>query len=155
MKKILFILLFSIYSYMLAAGLNSYTNIRFNFSAKYPNIFTDKLKSDNGDGITLTNKRKALKVLFYGRFNNANNSIKAEYKNNINNINKNNKKEITYSTQKKNWYILSGYDHTQNKIFYTKTFLVNDKFITYYIEYPSKDKQSYDNLITTINRNFK
>ncbi len=158
MKRLLLLLLLLVASTQIEASqLESYGNPRFGFFANYPvNLFTYQRESDNGDGITLTNKSKGLKVLFYGSFAVINDNIRDEYRSSIEYIQDDREKEITYKVLKRDWYVLSGYDYRKGKIFYQKTFMVDgDKFITYYIEYPIKDKKRYNKLIKTIDRNFK
>ncbi|SFV51625.1 hypothetical protein MNB_SV-6-1262 [hydrothermal vent metagenome] len=157
MKRLLLLLLLIVSTQIQASQLERYSNARFGFSAGYPaNLFTNARESDNGDGITLTNDSRGLKVLFYGSLAVVNDNIRDEYRSSIGYIEDDSEKEITYKVLKRNWYLLSGYDYKQRKIFYQKTFLVDgDKFITYHIEYPIKDKKRYNKLIKTVDRNFR
>jgi len=157
MKRLLLLLLFIVSTQIQASQLDSYSNARFGFFASYPaHLFTDKRESDNGDGITLTNDAKGLKVLFYGNLAVVNDNIRDEYRSSIGYIKDDREKEITYKVLKRDWYVISGYDYGQDRIFYRKSFMVDgDKFITYHIEYPIKEKKRYNKLIKIIDRNFK
>ena len=161
MKKLLLALV--ILTQAQAYNLESYYNARFDFYAKYPsNLFTYQRQSDNGDGITLKNKSKNLEIVFYGNLAVENYNIKDEYRSSIRYIQSDKNKEITYKRVKRNWFVLSGYDYLKRVIFYRKTFFLreegeysDERFVTYIIEYPIKDKKRYNNLVKVINNNFQ
>ena len=59
----------------------------------------------------------------------------------------------TYKRQKDNWFVVSGY--IGPKIFYQKTFLSNDMFKTFYIEYPESQRSIYDPILSRLGSSFK
>lgn len=122
-----------------------YTNPRFNYTIKYPLIFTNIIKSDNGDGCIFSKDSNTyLKV--YGMHNVLNRTIEEEF-------NKYKSRLPVYSLRKNNWFVISDYTE-DGHIFYLKTVLKNDVFITAYLQYPSDQKELYSKMITKIFNDF-
>lgn len=122
-----------------------YYNSRFNFTVKYPSFLGNITNSENGDGCMFSKDSNTyLKV--YGMHNVLNSTIEKEF-------NKYKSQSPIYSLQKNNWFVISDYTE-DGHIYYLKTVLRNDVFITGYIQYPSDQKDLYSKIITEIFKNF-
>ncbi len=142
--------------------LGFYKNTRFGFSGKYPKkLFTNESHSDNGDGVRLTNNDGTVGCSFYGSYNVLDSSIGKRYNEELISTKNSNGKEITYKVLRENWFATSGYDYTNRTIFYNKIFHTLDEssgvdiFTGFSLNYPIKDKQKYNKLVTTISENFE
>jgi hypothetical protein len=60
---------------------------------------------------------------------------------------------VTYKVLRGSWFVFSGSE--SNRIFYQKTLLRNDEFLTFSIEYDASQKSIYDPITATISRSFK
>ena len=67
---------------------------------------------------------------------------------------KNNKLDISYKTQKKNWFVISGINKENKKIVYWKRVLGETFISDLYIEYPSSSKDLIEPYIGTISKSF-
>lgn len=122
-----------------------YHNTRFNYVVKYPSFLSNITKSENGDGCIFSKDSNTfLKV--YGMHNILNKTIEEEY-------NKYKSKSPVYSRQKGNWFVVSDYTD-DGYIYYLKTVLRNDIFISAYIQYPLEEKELYSSIIAKTFNNF-
>jgi len=161
-KTILILLLTTLFSH--ALNLETYNNNRFLFSMDYPSaIFVNKKFPTNGDGIELTNNSKTLKLLLSGSYMVVSPTIEEEYEQRITWMKKEKQIELTYKVQKKNWFVLSGYNHGYNHknktIFYEKRYSYTDEkgillLVGYYFEYPIKEKEKCSKWIKIFNESF-
>lgn len=123
----------------------TYYNSRFDFTVKYPSILNNLTKSENGDGCIFSKDSNTfLKV--YGMHNVLNRTIEEEF-------NKYKSQSPVYSLKKNNWFVISDYTK-DGHIFYLKTVLRSDVFITAYLQYPSEQKELYSPMINEIFSNF-
>jgi hypothetical protein len=60
--------------------------------------------------------------------------------------------QITYKTQKGNWFVISG--KYFESIFYVKTVLKGDTFYTIYFEYHPSEKKQFDEIIKRATKSF-
>jgi len=159
MKKIILILLLTtLFTY--ALNLETYKNNRFLFSMDYPSdIFVNKKFPTNGDGVELTNKSKTLKLLLSGSYMVVSPTIEEKYAQRMIWMKKEKEIELTYKVQKKNCFVLSGYNHKNKTIFYEKRFSYTDDkgtlvVVGYYFEYPIKEKEKCNKWIKVFNESF-
>jgi TPR repeat protein len=133
--------------------LKYYTNERFGFTLAYPaKLFVTKRLSDNGDGITLQNDNRSLKLRAYGSF--YGDTIREIYHDQMKWAKEAGQK-VTYKVLSKNWFVLSGIDGRRNTIFYLKTYFRDGKSTSFRLDYPVEDKVKYNSLISVISKNFK
>ena len=136
--------------------LDTYFNNRFGFSVKYPSsLLTKKTYPENGDGVWLSNNEGTVTVIPSASYAIDINTAKQMYKNAISWKKENKAVEITYKRQKNNWYVLSGYDHSNNTIFYEKYYLINGISSGFSIVFLIKDKKKYNKLVNIIASSFK
>ena len=134
-------------------NLKQYNNKRFGFSLVYPvDLFVTEVLSDNGDGTTLYNDDRSLELRAYGSW--YGNSIRQIYRDEIKWAEESGKK-VTYKVLKKRWFVLSGIDNESQKIFYQKTFYKNGKSTSFRLEYPVRNKEKYNALVSMINKSFR
>jgi hypothetical protein len=138
------------------SNIDTYNNGRFGFSVQYPtNLLTKKTYPENGDGIWLSNDDGTVEVTPSAGFALNTSNTKQMYKEAIDWKQENKAMEITYKRQKNNWYVLSGYDHSSNKIFYEKYYLNNGVRSGFSILFPKNEKKKYEKLVDIIAKNFK
>lgn len=126
----------------------TYTNPRFGYSLAYPSFLTPQPESINGDGRTFSNGNNE-EITVYASYNVLESSIqdiKQMYESSF-------EGSIDYSTQKSNWFVLSGVNSKGN-VFYMKTILDNDVEYTVQITYPKNKKDSYDEIVDKVINNF-
>jgi len=132
--------------------LASYTNSRFGFTLYYPrDIFISKRLSDNGDGITLYGSDRNLELRAYG--SSYGDSIRSIYHDEVKWARESGK-NITYKVLKRDWFVISGYENGGKMIFYKKTYFRGEDSVSFRLIYPTAKKDRYNNLVSTINRNF-
>jgi len=137
-------------------NIDTYNNGRFGFSLQYPtNLLTKKKYPENGDGVWLSNDDGTVEVTPSAAFELSTSNAKQMYKEAIGWKQKNSTMEITYKRQKNNWYVLSGYDHSENKIFYEKYYLKNGVRSGFTIVFPKNEKKKYEKLVDIIAKNFR
>ncbi len=135
--------------------IDTYRNGRFGFSLMYPSlILTKKTYPENGDGVWLSNEDGTVQVTPSAAFAFNTSNGKQMYKEALSWKKQDSNIEITYKRQKNNWYVLSGYDHSANTIFYEKYYLVNGVRSGFSIIFPTSEKKKYEKLVTIIAKNF-
>jgi len=128
---------------------DSYTNPRFGFSIMYPTFLSPQPESENGDGRVFSNGKNEEMSVFASN-NVLDQSIEDLYQA-CQNINEG---TITYSTQKDNWFVVSG-TNLENNYFYRKTILTDDVEYTVTMSYPKDKKQQYDEIVEKVAESFK
>lgn len=126
-------------------ALEKYYNSRFGYSTLYPSSFSNIRESENGDGCRFS-KDDHTYLITYGMYNVSNETINDKY-------NERKSKSPVYCRLKDNWFIIS--DYTENgDIFYLKTVLKDEVFVTAELHYPSNEKEFYSKLIPKIFADF-
>ena len=144
-KLLLLILLFTIlqaqepneYKY------KQYCNARFDYCVLYPTSFGMRPPSYNDDGRKFYDNF-GLELLVYGGYNVLDKTLLQEMEEEFT--------KITYSQQKANWYVLSGYK--DDKIIYMKTYLKYGIFHHLSITYPASEKGDYNLLVKEVSKSF-
>ena len=127
-----------------------YENGRFGYSASYPSCFRMEMESENGDGMRLS-MGHGISMNIYGFYNVNEKTIRDLFEEDRGNA--------TYSVQKKNWYVVSGFLH-DDMIFWKKVVLMNnfedmEVFVTLNITFPGRLKDAVKSLIEYENKHFK
>lgn len=125
--------------------LKRYYNSRFGYSILYPSSFSNLRESDNSDGCRFSKDNHSY-LSVSGMYNGLNETIEDKY-------NKYKAKSPVYSRLKGNWFVVS--DYTENgDIYYLKTVLKDDIFMTAILYYPESEKEFYSKIIPKIFTNF-
>lgn len=125
--------------------LKRYYNSRFGYSILYPSSFSNLRESDNSDGCRFS-KDNHTYLSVSGMYNGLNETIEDKY-------NEYKAKSPVYSKLKGNWFVVS--DYTENgDIYYLKTVLKDDIFMTAILYYPNSEKDFYSKIIPKIFTNF-
>lgn len=138
-----------------AEPFQTYANPRFNYSIEYPSrLLIPRGDAPKGDGQIFASEDLQAQMIIYGTPNVAEQSIKDLFQQEARDvITPKISKRVTYKRQKDNWFVISGY--IGPKIFYQKTFLSNDMFKTFYIEYPEDQRGIYDPILSRLGKSFK
>lgn len=124
-----------------------YCNERYGFCVNYPSNFKKERPPDNGDGQRF-NDGKGFLMIVSGINNGLDDNLKTEMASQSKDFDK-----ITYQTYKNNWFVLSGYKGSN--ILYLKTYVGRSSINHLYIQFPSSQKNEYDNIVTKISKSFK
>lgn len=137
-------------------NLQTYSNARYGFSIQYPaDLLTEKTYPENGDGIWLRDRSGSVELIPSASLNINASSIKQIYRDAIKWKEDDKDIEITYKVQKKNWYVLSGYNYRKSSIFYIKYYSTGDILSGFTISYPIRDKRKYNQLINILSKSFR
>ena len=122
----------------------TYCNGRLAYSIQYPkNLLFPQNEPANGDGIKIMSKDAEAILHLYGRNNSLNDSLLDLFlSESSGGTSKNPKKVVTYKVLKEDWFVVSGFD--SGKVFYTKTFLLNEQFKTFHFSYPESQRKIFD-----------
>jgi hypothetical protein len=123
-----------------------YKNSKYEYSICYPkDIFVPQGESDAGDGqVFLSKDGSELRV--YASYNVLDETISEDFQRTTSE----DKDNITYKLIKHDWYVVSGNDH--DKVFYQKTLLNGDEFISFRITYASLLANIYGDIINHLNK---
>ncbi len=126
------------------ASYKTYSNGRFGFSLSYPDIYTKKTESDNGDGISMESSDKLHTLKIWGGNNVSNSSgvdLMAMAKNRVS--------HIIHEYADDHGYILEygGGDDTPI-IFNEVGCVAGDQQLGFIISYPEKEKEIYREIVT-------
>jgi hypothetical protein len=127
----------------------TYSNARFGYSISYPSdLLEPQGEATNGDGQKFIAKDSSAEMLVYGRYKlDSNDTLKKMYNETIADSG-----NASYKVFKSNWFVVSG--KKGDKIYYKKTMLSRDKFLTFEIEYDEAKRSTYDNITTRIVKSF-
>lgn len=150
-------LLFLLFAPTLSAAepFQTYVNPRFNYSIEYPSrLLIPRGDAPKGDGQIFASEDLQAQMIIYGTPNVAEQSIKDLFEQEARDVvTPKISKRVTYKRLKDDWFVISGY--IGPKIFYQKTFLSNDMFKTFYIEYPENQRGIYDPILSRLGKSFK
>ena len=122
----------------------TYSNARFGFSLSYPDIYTKKTESDNGDGISMESSDKLHTLKIWGGYN-VNNSSGVD----LMNMAKKRVSHIIHEYADDHVYKLEygGGDDTPI-IFNEVSCVTGDQLFGFIISYPEKEKGGYADIVT-------
>lgn len=154
-RYLLFLLMLACSIVVAAETFQTYVNPRFNYSIDYPaKLLLPKGEAPNGDGQIFASADLQAQMIIYGTHNVLEQTIQDLFKKESQDASSQQiTKKVTYKRQKDNWFVVSGY--IGPKIFYQKTFLSNDMFKTFYIEYPVSQRSIYDPILSRLGSSFK
>lgn len=154
-RYLLYLLMLAAPMVSAAETFQTYANPRFNYSIDYPpKLLLPKGDAPNGDGRIFASADLQAQMIIYGTHNVLEQTIQDLFKKESQDASSQQiTKKVTYKRQKDNWFVVSGY--IGPKIFYQKTFLSNDMFKTFYIEYPQNQRQRYDPILSRLGSSFK
>lgn len=134
-------------------GYVTYYNARFSYSIAYPaRVLIPQGEPANGDGQKFLSKDGRAEMLVYGSNNALNQTLRDAYQEELSSA-AHPQRRVTYQVIKADWFVVSG---TENgRVFYQKTFLRDDAFKTFRIEYDESQKGTFDAITTTIARSFR
>jgi len=128
-----------------------YMNERYGYSICYPeNLFAPQGESVSGDGQVFLAQDGA-KMRVYADYNISNKSIQDAFKEAISD--QKSKGVVTFKSQQSNWYIVSGKGN--GNIFYQKTILEGEEFISFRAVYPESASAIYGGIVTAMNQCLK
>jgi hypothetical protein len=128
----------------------TYYNRSRGYKIDYPSFLTMGSGSENADGRTFYSNGRAIQLEVWSRYSEE--SIKNLYYGDLNN----DRYTITYKTLQSSWYVVSGVNLNNGKIFYKKVYYsINESEVRNMIlEYPSTRKSQIDPLISRIQKSF-
>lgn len=130
-----------------------YTNARFGYRINYPeDMLLPQGESDNGDGQRFISVDGDIEMTVSGINNVLNNTLMTQYKQDILEKDRLNK-TVAYQVIKKDFYVISG--QIKNIIYYQKTMLKDDIFMTLYITYPANQRSKIDPIVSEISKSFR
>lgn len=124
-----------------------YCNERYGFCIDYPESLQKDPPPVNGDGRGF-HDRHGFSMTVSGSNNSLEESLTSEMESQAGDFDR-----ITYRTQKKNWFVLSGYRGAE--ILYRKTYVGEGSLNHLYIEYPAQKRKEYDAVVTRISSSFE
>ena len=133
----------------------NYANVRFPFTIPYPKgLLIPGEESDNGDGLAFTSP-DGQTVMTASGINNANDdTLQSEYRDELKGASKSGQpRHVTFKAIKKNWFVVSGTEG--DKVFYQKTYLSDDQFMSFRIHYPASQRAKWDPIVAHISKQFK
>jgi len=128
-------------------GFAQYCNDRYGFCVDYPSSLTMDPPPANGDGRRFHDPNGFL-LIVSGINNVLDDTVETEMKSQSKDIEK-----ITYRSEGKNWFVLSGYKGSD--VVYLKTYVGEGAVNHLYIKYPAQKKADYTETVTIISRSFK
>ncbi|MEM6803491.1 MAG: hypothetical protein AAF696_18940 [Bacteroidota bacterium] len=130
----------------------TYENQRFEYCLDIPiNIFEAQKPPENGDGRRFLSTYGDCLLLCYGGHTLGNN-LQDEMYLQLEGDHRGREQSITYKRISKDFFILSGY--VDDRIFYHRTHLENEMYKTFYLEYPQKEKERFDKIISHMVQHF-
>lgn len=157
MRHYLLLLIASLFASSLLAGDGDekYVNVRFGYSIAYPaDILHPQGESDNGDGQKFLSEDGSALLLVYGANNVLEQSLEALYQEALQGGGEENPdRVVTYRTMKKDWFVVSGRE--AGNIFYQKTMMNGDQYVSFILEYPESQKAAYDPIVGTLAKSFR
>lgn len=137
----------------------TYNNNTYNYSVDYPvDLLIPQGESGSGDGQVFKSKDEKCTLWVYRDFrdnvSDSSYTIETAYKEDAQPDHPDHpKREITYKTSGKNFYVISGTEG--NKVFYQKTIMKKEQLITCLLEYKKSEKTKYDPVTEHISRSFR
>lgn len=132
-----------------------YLNARFSYEVLYADgLLIPQGEADNGDGQRFLSRDRDVELRVWGSHNVFDETLESRYLNDSERDDKENSEFlVTYKRRSGNWFVVSGVKDDQ--VFYQKTLLMNNVFLTYYIVYPFAQKQMWDTINANMSKSFK
>lgn len=124
-----------------------YNNERYGFSIEYPDIFSDYMLPENGDGIIFSNNEAGVQLTISGSNNVLDDTAEGLFSKEVNTLS-----NVNYQFQKDNFYVISW---CEGETMYYKNVVVGPGSMnTFLISYPSSDEAYYDAIVTHLYETF-
>jgi len=135
-------------------ALADYCNNRYAYCLSYPkDLMLPQPESGNGDGRIFTDKsgKEVLRVYGTSALDMDGNptTLKAQYQSELQQAGR----KITYKTEGKGFYVISGYEN--GHLFYQKTISNSEGFCYAILTYSEHERSTYDPLCAQLFRSFK
>lgn len=117
-----------------------YVNNRFHFSVTVPDDFVAQPDPENGDGRTF--RRGNSQIIAYAGYAGSFDEVLAF----------GGSDSDTYNAHKDNWAVWSGVE--DGKVYYKKTVFKNGVAFSLFFEYPEKEKNEFDSIISLADRSW-
>lgn len=129
----------------------TYYNRSRGYKIDYPAFLTMGPASENADGRSFYTSGRMVELNVWSSYTNE--SINSLFNDDLNESNY----TITYKSYKSSWYVISGVNRANGKIFYKKVYYSNTEgeVRTMILEYPAARKSLIDPLISRIQQSFK
>lgn len=129
----------------------TYYNNSRGYKIDYPAFLTAGPVADNGDGRRFYTSGRVIELAVWSSY--TDNSINSLYNDDLYDTNY----TITYKSYKSSWYVISGVNRANGKIFYKKVYYSSNEgeVRTMILEYPAQRKSQIDPLISRIQQSFK
>jgi len=134
-------------------ALADYCNNRYAYCLSYPKDLVPQPESGNGDGRIFTDKNGKEVLRVYGTaaldMDGNPTTLKAQYQSEL----KQPGRKITYKTEGKGFYVISGYEN--GHLFYQKTISNSEGFCYAILTYSEDQRSTYDPLCAQLFGSFK
>lgn len=132
-----------------AVALDTYVNPRFQYAIKYPiNILIPQGEADNGDGQRFVSPDGGAVLTVWGSHNALEQTLQDKFRESRQSFGG----RVTYQVMKRDWFVFSGVKN--GRIFYQKTYLSNDVFKSFTLEYPVEQRGRFDPITEAISSSF-
>jgi len=132
-----------------------YINLRYHYAVSYPAaILTPQGEPDAGDGQSFLSKGRDVEMSVWGSYNVLDETIRSRFGDQTRGKNGASlDRKVTFKRLAKNWFVVSG--SSGENIFYEKTILEGNVFITVAFSYPAAAKTSWDPILATVSKSLQ
>lgn len=132
-----------------------YLNVRFGYGISYPEgLLIPQGEADNADGQRFLAREGDVELLVWGVHNVRDETIESHFREESRSRTREHPdRQVTYKHRTGNLFVVSGY--TEGKVFYQKTILGDNAFLTFYISYPSAKKPLWDAIVAEMAQSFR
>lgn len=131
-----------------------YTNDRYGYSVKYPDIFDKKSESDSGDGITLSSKDGKYKLLIWGGYNVLDETPDAMLAGFVNSSREGGEKTVSKQSGKSSCYLIS-HNEKKKSLSYRMALLDDGMYSVFFITYPKAEEKEFEKVIKEMKASLK
>jgi len=126
-----------------------YINTRYGFSIPYPSrLLVPQPPPGNNDGREFLSQDERVHMSAWGTYNVMEETLAGRMASEKGDPDR----TVTYEAMKADWFVLSGY--IEGRIFYQRTYLVDDIFYTFFIVYDEAVSDIYDPITAHISNEF-
>lgn len=130
-----------------------YVNPRYSYKVLYADgLLMPQGEAANGDGQKFRSSDADVEMAVWGSHNVFDETLKSKFLDASAGKRKAVDRTVTYSRCADKWFVVSGVEG--DRVFYEKTYLINDVFLTYFMTYPFSKKKVWDKINATISKSF-
>lgn len=132
-----------------------YLNPRFHYGVSYPAaVLTPQGESENADGQSFASEARHAEMSAWGSFNAMDETIRSRFRDRSrSHTEEEPDRRVTYRRVAGDWFVVSGF--RGGRIFYEKTSLKGNVFISVELSYPAEDKGYWDSIVTAVSRSLR